>query len=269
MHGTFSALDLKPVGLDRPAGEASLRLKRPVSTLTLNRPGQRNALREADLIEILRLFGEINADERIRVLVIRANTEGQAKPVFCAGYSLDDFDSPEHEAARFGRVADALANLRPVTIAVLNGSVYGGATDLALACDLRLALAGTEWRMPACALGLHFYPGGLQRYVSHLGPSRAKQAFLQAQPMPVSWLAEAGLFAAVCDSVAELDAAADAAVKNVLSLSPMAAQMTKATLTEMAAGRADMAQVAAREQACAASEAFANAKAAAKKRRTG
>jgi enoyl-CoA hydratase/carnithine racemase len=45
-------------------------------------------------------------------------------------------------------------------VCALNGSVYGGATDLMLACDLSVGLPGVEFRMPATALGLHYYPGG-------------------------------------------------------------------------------------------------------------
>jgi enoyl-CoA hydratase/carnithine racemase len=53
-------------------------------------------------------------------------------------------------------VPETLARARPVTICALNGSVYGGATDVVLACDLRIGLQGLEWRMPATALGLHY-----------------------------------------------------------------------------------------------------------------
>jgi enoyl-CoA hydratase/carnithine racemase len=51
-----------------------------------------------------------------------------------------------------------------------------------LACDLRIGLLGIEWRMPATALGLHYYPSGLQRYVSRFGLAATKRAFLTARP---------------------------------------------------------------------------------------
>ncbi len=71
-------------------------------------------------------------------------------------------------------MADALAALRPITVCALNGSVYGGATDLVLACDLGIGLTGIEFRMPATALGLHYSPavcGDMSREWAFPAPS--------------------------------------------------------------------------------------------------
>ena len=67
---------------------------------------------------------------------------------------------------------------RPVTVAALHGGVYGGATDLALACDFRVGAHGIDMFMPAARLGLHYYRSGLERYVSRLGLDNAKRLFL-------------------------------------------------------------------------------------------
>ena len=53
--------------------------------------------------------------------------------------------------------------------------------------------------MPA-ARGLHYYPSGLQRYVSRLGLALAQRAFLTAQALPIKELADAGLFVSVEDT---------------------------------------------------------------------
>ena len=119
-----------------------IELEDGVATLTLNRPAHRNRLEDADLRALMEAFDRFNADPQVRVVVITANTTGQPRPVFCAGYHIGDFDGPDHDPAMFERVADALANLRAVTVCALNGSVHGGATDLALACDLRVAAEG-------------------------------------------------------------------------------------------------------------------------------
>lgn len=164
-----------------PPSEPLLSVQGSVATITLNRPAHRNRLERADLHALLRHFAHIDADPSIRVLKLSANTQGQPRPVFCAGFHIGSFDSDTEDQGLFERVADALAMLRPVTVCALNGSVYGGATDLMLACDLCVALAGIEFRMPAAALGLHYYPSGLQRYVARLGLSGAKRAFLSAR----------------------------------------------------------------------------------------
>ena len=67
------------------------------------------------------------------------------------------------------------------TLCALNGGVYGGATDLALACDFRLGVRGMKFFMPAARFGLHYYPGGLRRYTQKVSPSFAKRAFLLSE----------------------------------------------------------------------------------------
>src|SRR5690606_29349810 len=98
--------------------------------LTLNRPAEHNRLDPADVDALSALFGELARDDGMRALVIT----GAGEKTFSSGYTLqalvDELD------ARFERMLDALESLPFLTIAQLNGSVYGGATDMALCCDL-------------------------------------------------------------------------------------------------------------------------------------
>ena len=174
--------------LSTAATVPQLTIEGGVATIVLNRPAQRNRLENQDLQTLLAHFDRIEADPSVRVLVLTANTAGQPKPVFCAGYDIGGFDETAHGSTAFEKIPDRLAGLRPVTLCALNGSVYGGATDLVLACDLRIGLDGVEWRMPATALGLHYYPSGLQRYVSRFGVLAARRAFLTARPFDMARL---------------------------------------------------------------------------------
>jgi enoyl-CoA hydratase/carnithine racemase len=212
-----------------------LHIAQGVATITLNRPAQRNRLENSDLSMLLQHFEHINQDLAVRVVVLTANTTDQPKPVFCAGYDIGGFSDAAHGSTAFEKVPEALAQLRPITICALNGSVYGGATDLVLACDVRLALEGIEWRMPAAALGLHYYPSGLQRYVSHFGVAAAKRAFLTAQVFSSAQLQSLGLFESF-SSAADFPIQLASLVNDVMALAPLAAQATKRSLNEIAAG---------------------------------
>lgn len=212
-----------------------LHIHEGVATVTLNRPLQRNRLENSDLAVLLQHFAQVHQDHGVRVLVLTANTTGQPKPVFCAGYDIGGFKEDAQGSSTFEKIPEALAQLRPITICALNGSVYGGATDLVLACDLRLCLEGIEWRMPAAALGLHFYPSGLQRYVSHFGVAAAKRAFLTARVFSSADLQALGLFEAVLPAHA-LEAQLQALVSDVSALAPLAAQAMKQSLNDIAAG---------------------------------
>lgn len=227
-----------------------------VATLTLNRPAHRNRLEAGDLLSLLNQFERINADPGIRVLKLTANTQGQPRPVFCAGYHLGSFNEQDNDPQLFERVANALAALRPITVCALNGSVYGGATDLMLACDLSVALRGVEFRMPATALGLHYYPGGLQRYVARLGLNGAKRAFLSARPFSAERLWQMGCLEALVEAE-DFDATVQQLVGEIAELAPLAVQATKRSLNEIAAGQMDIKAMRVREALTAASQDFA------------
>ena len=253
------------------AGLPRLTVAEGVATICLQRPMQRNSLHDADLRALLDHFAQLDADPAVRAVVLTADTGDTTaagkRPVFCAGYHVGGFDSADHDPQLFERVADALEQLRPLTICALNGSVYGGATDLVLACDLRVALAGSEWRMPATALGLHYYPSGLRRYVSRLGLEGAKQAFLTAKALAVESPVLQGLFETLA-TAEHFDAAVAALVRQVAALAPLAAQATKQSLNEIAAGSFDLKRLRAREAMTTASADFAEGRAAMAARRT-
>ena len=242
-------------------GVPSLTLAGGVATIRLNRPSQRNSLRDEDLHWLLDTFARLDADASVRVLVFGAVTTGQRKPVFCAGYHIDGFDSARHDPRLFEQVPDALERLRLVTVSALSGSVYGGATDIVLACDLRVALAGSEFRMPANALGLHYYPSGLRRYVTRLGLNLAQRAFLTGRALPVEQLAALGLFEAV-STPQDFDSAVDSLAQDVAALAPLSTQATKRSLNEIADGDFDADRLREREALTLASADFAEGRAA-------
>jgi len=216
-------------------GSPTLTLDGTTATLTLRRPSSRNSLTDEDLNALLGHFETINQNPAIRVLVLRADTSGQTQPIFSAGYHVGGFDNDPMAPLFFEKIPEALERLRPVTICALNGSVYGGATDLVLACDFTVAQSGLSWRMPACALGLHYYPSGLRRYVNRFGLQASKRAFLLGQNMTFDELAPLGLFEALVDEEA-FEVALAQTIQTLNRMAPLALSMTKKSLNEIASG---------------------------------
>ena len=108
------------------------------ATITLNRPAHLNRLHREDLLALQAQISQLATDPTLRVLVLTGR--GRA---FCAGFNLQELqqaDAAGQDPRLFERVVDALEALPVPTIARLNGSVYGGATDLALACDFRVGV---------------------------------------------------------------------------------------------------------------------------------
>jgi len=237
-----------------------------VATITLQRPALRNSLNNQDLRTLLGHFAAINANSDIRVVVLRAHTQDMPRPVFSAGYHVAGLDDDASAPNFFQTVPDALARLRPVTICALNGSVYGGATDVVLACDLVLAQEGHEWRMPACAIGLHYYASGLQRYVQKMGLCLSQRTFLTGLSMPFEQLQAGGLFHALV-SESQFEEDLHQMVQQVLRLAPLAVQATKQSLLDVASGAIDLHVLQAREAMSQRSGDFAEGRLAMQERR--
>ena len=221
------------------------------ATITLSRPRHLNRLHREDLIELQRHFAAVAADRSARVLVLTG-----AGRAFCAGFNLGELaQSPESAGADpqlFEHTVDALEALAVPTIARLNGSVYGGATDLALACDFRIGCDDIELRMPAARLGLHYYPGGLRRAVARLGLAAAKRMFLRADAIAAGELLRIG-WLDVLVPAAGLDAEVDSLAAALQAGAPLALRGMKASLDEIARGDADESMLRRREATCAAS----------------
>jgi len=169
----------------------------------------------------------------VRVLVLAG--EGRH---FCSGFDLGALGSID-AGARFGELADALEAARPVTVARLQGGVYGGAADLALACDFRLGVPAVEMFVPAARIGLHFYAGGLRRFVDRLGLPVAKQVLLAGRTFDAPALLACGYLDQLLPDAATLDAALAALTAELLAMAPLALLPMKQHLNAIAAGRLD------------------------------
>jgi enoyl-CoA hydratase len=174
----------------------------------------------------------------VRVLVMTA--EG---PTFCSGYDLKALGGAgEHGAAgagTFPAMTDRLERLRVPTICALSGSVYGGGTDLALACDFRIGTPNVELRMTAALIGVQYYASGMGRFVARVGLGAAKRIFLTAEPLDAEELLRIGYLDELVPAD-ELDARVDALASVLTRNAPGAVAGMKAALDMLAAGAADM-----------------------------
>jgi enoyl-CoA hydratase len=213
------------------------------ATIRLNRPRHLNRLQPEDLDALLKLFDRIEADSTIRALVLTGT--GRA---FSAGYDLGSIakraaNAQEQTAgSAFEVVVNRLEDLAVPTICRINGGVYGGATDLALACDFRIGVDSCEMFMPAARLGLHYYKSGIGRYVSRLGLNNAKKLFLTAEKIGAAEMLRIGYLTAMVPTEA-LDQEVDRLAAVLAGNAPVAMRGMKRTINEFARGQLDEAAV--------------------------
>ncbi|MCX2860702.1 enoyl-CoA hydratase/isomerase family protein [Paucibacter sp. PLA-PC-4] len=205
----------------------------PLARITLRRPQVANRLELIDLQTLREQLRQVNADPAIRVLLLDA--QGRH---FCSGFNIAAV--PGVDA---GALFEALSNdweaARPITIAAIQGGLYGGATDLALACDFRLGVRASEMFVPAARLGLHFYRGGLERYVSRLGLQVAKRVLLAGQTLDAQAMHDCGFLDELLDDGAALSAAIASLCERLISMAPLALLGMKQHLNAIAEGRLD------------------------------
>jgi len=176
----------KQKNVRKASGESSppvLHVEGVRATLRLNRPDEHNRLDPLDLNLLRAHLEKVDRNPALRVLLLT----GTGTRTFCSGYTISALRDMKTQAtpsqATLEQVIDRLERLRMPTVCALNGSVYGGGVDLALACDFRIGVTGSRLVMPAAKIGLHYYASGMRRCVERLGVAAAKRLFLLGEPL--------------------------------------------------------------------------------------
>lgn len=215
--------------------EPSLAVDGAIATITLHRPTVANRLELQDLDVLQAQLAAVDADAGVRVLCLRG--EGRH---FCSGFNVEQVGSDGAAAGpRFEALADALEQARPVTVVALQGGAYGGAVDLALACDFRVGGPASELMIPAAKLGLHFYRGGLERLVHRIGLPWARRLFLAADTLDAAVLQSAGLLDRMAPNPDAVPAELARFAEHLAGLAPLALLGMKRHLNRIARGNLD------------------------------
>jgi enoyl-CoA hydratase/carnithine racemase len=200
-------------------GAPSLTVAGAMATVRFERPKEHNRI-DPDDIPVLRAHLErIEAAKGVRCVVFT----GAGGRTFSSGFTIDAI--LDRLDRSFEDLLDAIEQFSLPTIAAVNGGIYGGATDLALCCDIRIGVPGARMFMPAARFGLHYYPGGLRRYVGALGLAQAKRVFLTGQTLRAKEMLRIGfltevvpqacLEATVAEYVAAIEACDRAVVRSM------------------------------------------------------
>lgn len=146
-----------------------------LTILTINRPERRNAL-TGEMLD--KLTAALDAcEERGDHAVILTG----AGPVFSAGADLEEARAGLAVSPKWEVLSRRVATLPALTIAALNGTLAGGAFGMALACDIRLGVAGASFFYPVMKLGYLPQPSDPARMSALIGPSRAKMILMGGQ----------------------------------------------------------------------------------------
>jgi enoyl-CoA hydratase/carnithine racemase len=149
-----------------------------IATLWLNRPAKRNAVTYQMWLDLAAHCRTLAADPSVRLVVVRG-----VGAHFCAGADIAGMASVDaDDYRRANEVADeAIAAVPVPTVAVITGSCIGGGTEIAVACDLRLADATARFGITPSRLGILYPAPAIERVVRLIGASAAKHLLYSAE----------------------------------------------------------------------------------------
>lgn len=165
-----------------------------VAVLTIRRPEVHNCLNTTTLLQLREHIDRLAGDRAVRVVVVT----GEGERAFCAGADLKERSTMSDEQVRFfiRTIRDTFSELerlpQPV-IAAINGVAFGGGTELALACDLRVASDTARLGLTETSLGIIPGAGGTQRLPRLIGRAKAKELIFTARRISAAEALELGL----------------------------------------------------------------------------
>ncbi len=184
-----------------------------VATVRLNRPDNRNALTTELKVALRDALEAVGADDEVRAVVLASS--GKA---FCVGQDLGEHAEALRADAstaldtvreHYNRIAAALAGMPKPVVAAVNGACVGAGLGFALACDLRVAVAGTKFATAFAGIGFGG-DSGLSATLAHaVGASRATELMMLGEPFTAEEARDWGLVREVV-TAEDLDASAHA-----------------------------------------------------------
>jgi len=201
------------------------------ATLTVNRPEVLNAINSATLVALGKAIEKLEGDQVIRLVFVCG-----AGDAFVAGGDIREMrDLKECDARAFlqlgHRVLRMIERSSMIFIAVINGPALGGGTELALACDLRIAASDAQMGLPEVRIGLFPGWGGTQRLERLIGRGAAMRLILTGRRLSGVEAEHLGLVNAAVPRK-ELWNAAHELAEEVLKGAPAAVALAKRAIVQ-------------------------------------
>jgi methylmalonyl-CoA decarboxylase len=171
-----------------------------IGSITFNNPKQRNVLSKELITETLQAIGALQKG-KMRVLVIRAQ---KGAKVWSAGHDVHELPMPGRDPLSYNdplvTVLRSIQSLPIPVIAMIEGSVWGGACDLALSCDIQIGCPSASFCMTPAKIGVPYNVSGILHFLNIMGVNMAKEMFFTAEPLSAEQAERAGLLNHLVDT---------------------------------------------------------------------
>jgi methylmalonyl-CoA decarboxylase len=178
---------------DRSMGLVKQVLENSIGTITLDHPEKHNALSAALIADLMKAFSQMRADAA-RVVVLRA---APGATVWSAGHDVKELPTNGRDPLTYNdplrRLVRAIQGLPIPVIALVEGSVWGGACEVVLSCDIVLAAEGANFAITPARLGVPYDIAGVLNFMQRVGLPIIKELLFSAQPIPAQRALQVGI----------------------------------------------------------------------------
>jgi methylmalonyl-CoA decarboxylase len=204
-----------------------------IGIITFNNDSKRNALSKALIKELIQALNEL-IYEKVRVVVLRANSGAK---VWSAGFDVTEFPQPGRDPLSYydplEQAIRAIQRCPAPVLAMIEGSVWGGACELAFMCDMLIGAPHTSFAVTPAKIGVPYNPTGVLHVLNTLGLPLAKEMFFTAQPISGERAERIGILNHLVP-VAELEEFTMNLARQIAANSPLSISVMKEQLRIMA-----------------------------------
>jgi enoyl-CoA hydratase len=153
-----------------------------ISTITINRPKQLNALNKLTINELHHAITTAQSNDTVRVLILT----GEGEKAFIAGADIKEFagfsqqEGEKLSSEGHDKLFNLVENLSKPVISAINGFALGGGLELAMASHIRIAAESAKLGLPEVGLGVIPGYGGTQRLAQITGKGKAMELIMTA-----------------------------------------------------------------------------------------
>lgn len=168
-----------------------------VATITMSRPEDMNALNEEVMGQLDCKFSQADARPDVETIILtgsgKAFVAGADIKFFVKNIKSNTIDNIVTFTKYGQEVLDKIDNSSKKVVGILNGLALGGGMELALCCDVLLAVPKTKIAFPETGIGIYPGLGGTQRSAQRVGKGLAKYLVLTGQMLGAKQALEIGL----------------------------------------------------------------------------
>ena len=225
-----------------------------IGLITFNQPEKRNAISMQMWTGLGDILDEFSGDSDVAVVILT----GAGDKAFVSGADISQFEKNRNSAeaqADYDRAnsigRNKLTNFKKPVIARIRGFCMGGGLAIAIAADMRIASAGSQFGIPAARLSIAYAPEAVRRLIDLVGPAHARMILYTAQRIDASEAERIGLINRMTSEQALDDTVLDIA-RSIAGNAPLSVAASKLTIDEMLkdASQRDMAAIQAAIDTC-------------------